>query len=319
MNIKRMIKQGQFQFEKNKGLIFTVLAGAFEVAAIVAMAKQAPKAEKVLIPANKKIETLKNDMKDAEKVANNLVYPEDNKKEIRKIQTKTFVQLAKIYALPVIFTGLSLTFMGGSYKVMRDKEIALGAAYVTLDNAYKAYRNRVKEKFGEETENEIFRDIHEKKVTKRITNPETGEVTEIEETVKQANNGGAYELVFDAASRLFSRDGRTNYETLTDKERELTHILRMQGYLYLDTVIEILGIPKSTVDKDILKAARVVGWIDEPNKNGTPKKILLGVNDYYEHANECGQELFNREENTVILCPNVDGPIASIYTNYVKD
>lgn len=317
MDIKRFINQGKFQFEKNKGLIFTVLAGAFEVAAIVAMAKQAPKAEKILIPANKKIQGLKNDMKDAEKVANNLVYPENNKKEIRKIQGKTFVQLAKVYALPVIFTGLSLTFMGGSYKVMRDKEIALGAAYVTLDNAYKAYRNRVKEKFGEEAEQEILKDVREKKSIKRVEDKATGEVTDIEETVK--SYPGAYELIFDAASVLFSRDGRTNYETLCFKEKELTQILRRQGYLYLDTVIEILGIPKSTIDKDLLKAARVVGWLDEEDENGNPKKVLLGINDYWGHANATGQELSNREENTVILIPNVDGVIASVYADHVKD
>lgn len=319
MDIKKMFKQGQFQFEKNKGLIFTVLAGTFEVAAIVAMAKQAPKAEKVLIPANKKIEFLKNEMKDDEKVANKLVYPEDNKKEIRKIQTKTFVQLAKIYALPVIFTGLSLTFMGGSYKVMRDKEIALGAAYVTLDNAYKAYRDRVKEKFGEETETEIFRDIREKKVKVSSENDATGEVTELEKMAKTANTGDAYELQFDAASVLFSRNGRTNYETLSQKEKELTRILRSEGYLFLDTVIEILGIPRTTINKDILQAARVVGWIDAPDADGNPKKVLLGINDYYGHPNSIGQELFDCCENTVWLCPNVDGPIGTIYPQYVKN
>lgn len=319
MNIRRIIKKGQFQFEKNKGLIFTILAGTFEVAAIVAMAKQAPKAEKVLAPANKRIEELKNEIKDTEKVDNNLVYPENNKKEIRSIQKKTFVKLAKIYAIPVIFTGLSLTFMGGSYKVMRDKEIAIGAAYVTLDNAYKAYRNRVKEKFGEETENEIFRDIREGKVARKVEDSATGEIKEIEELAKTSFTGGAYELMFDGASILFSRDGRTNYETLSQKERELTQMLRLDGYLFLSTVIDILGIPKGTIDKDILAASRVVGWIDEPDAEGRPKKVLLGINDYYGHANEIGKELFDREENTEWLCPNVDGPIATIYSDYAKD
>lgn len=319
MNIKKVFKQGQLQFEKNKGLIFTLLAAGFEVAAIFAMAKQAPKAEKVLAPANKEIEKLKTEMKDTEKVANNLVYPENNKKEIRKIQKDTFLKCAKIYALPVIFTGLSLTFMGGSYKVMRDKELALGAAYVTLDNAYKAYRNRVKEKFGEETENEIFRDIREKKIKKTVEDPTTGEIKEIEETVKGANSGDAYELIFDAASFLYSRDGRTNYETLSQKERELTTILRLNGYLFLDTAIEILGIPKTSISHDILTAARVVGWIDEPDEEGRPKKVLLGINDYFGHANSIGQDLYDRNEKDVWLCPNVDGPIASIYAKHAKD
>lgn len=319
MNIKRIIKQGQFKFEKNKGLIFTVLAGAFEVAAIIAMAKQAPKAEKILIPANKKIEQLKVDNKDTEKIANRLVNVEDNKKEIRRIQTKTFIDLAKIYALPVIFTGASLAFMGGSYKVMRDKELALGAAYVALDNAYKAYRNRVKEEFGEDAEERLFKDIRNKKVKRQIEDPLTGEIKEVEETIKTTGGTGAYDIIFDAASILFSRNGRTNYETLTQKERELTNILRQQGYLFGDTIVEILGIPKSTLGYDTLRALRVIGYIDEPDEQGRPKKVLLGINDYNGHPNEIGQELFDGAENTVYLTPNFDGVIAIDYAKHVKD
>ena len=319
MDFKRLIKQGQFKFEKNKGLIFTLLAGAFEVVAIVAMAKQAPKAEKVLAPANKKIEKLKLEMKDAEKVANHQVYVEDNKKQIRKIQTKTFIDLAKIYALPTIFAGLSLTFMGGSYKVMRDKEIALGAAYVTLDNAYKAYRNRVKEEIGDEAENKLFKDIREKKIKRKVEDPLTGEIKEIEETVKVNGGTGAYDIMFDACSALFSRNGRVNYETLCDKEEELTRILHMDGYLFGDTVVEILGIPKSTLSHDLLSALRVIGWTDAPDEQGRPKRVLLGIRDYYKHATDVGQELFEGAENTVWLTPNFDGVILVDYAKHAKN
>lgn len=319
MNIRRLIKQGQFKFEQNKGLIFTILAGTFEVAAIIAMAKQAPKAEKILAPANKKIEVLKADMNDEEKVANHQVYVEDNKKAIRKIQTKTFIDLAKVYALPIIFTGLSLTFMGGSYKVMRDRELALGAAYVTLDNAYKAYRNRVKEKFGEEAENELFKDIREKKITRKVENPETGELEEIEETIKTAGGSGDLDIMFDATSLLFSKNGKVNYETLTQKERELTRILRTDGVLWADTVLDILGIPRYTLGEDVQKALRIMGWLDTPNPDGSPKKVLLGINDYNGHPTEVGNDLLNSYENSAWLTPNFDGIIIHDFTKHVKN
>lgn len=319
MNITKIFKQGQFMFKQNKGLIFTLLAAGLEVAAVIAMAKQAPKAEKILIPVNKKIEKLKNDNKDTEKIANKLVNVEDNKKEIRKLQIQTFGKLAKVYALPVIFAGVSLAFMGGSYKVMKDRELALGAAYVALDNAYKAYRTRVKEEVGEETENKLFRDIRDKKVTRKVEDPVTGEIKEVEDTVKAAGGTGAYEFIFDAAAHLFSRNGRVNYETLSNKERELTQILRSQGYIYGDTIIEILGIPKFTLGKDLLKALRVIGIIDGVDEYGRPKKVLLGINDYDGHPNEIGQELFEGAENTVWLSPNFDGVIVNDYVNHIRD
>lgn len=324
MSFKTIIKKGQFQFEKNKGLIFTILSAGFEIAAIVAMAKQAPKAEKVLVPSNKKITKLKEEMKDTEAIANKLVNVNDHKKEIKKIQRATFKSLVKIYSVPVIFTGLSLTFMGTSYKVMRDKQIAIGAAYITLENAFKSYRNRVKEKVGQEIENEIYRDIRDVKITRQIEDPETGELKNIEETIKRSYSGGPYELWFDAASVLFSRSGRTNYETLMIKWEEANNLLKMNGYLFLFDVIDILQIPKSTISKDLLIVSKSVGWIYDEFDSSKQNWIDFGICNQDRTANEIGKELLDNIENTVLLSFNPDGNIlldkaGNSFVDYIKD
>ena len=84
MNVKSIVKKGQFQFDKHKGLIYTLVAAGLEIGAVVLTAIQAPKAHNALVPANKKIAKLKEEMNDDEAIANNLVCVEDNKKEIRK-------------------------------------------------------------------------------------------------------------------------------------------------------------------------------------------------------------------------------------------
>ena len=305
MNFKSLINKGKFKFEQNKGLVYTILAGAFEIGAVVAMAKQAPKAEKILIPANKKIEKLKKDMNDPELVDNHLVYVDDNKKEIRKIQRETFVKLVKTYSVPAICVGLSLTFMGGSYKVMRDKQIALGAAYVTLDNAYKTYRDRVKAKFGAEAENDIFRDVKEEVVKRQIVDDKTGEITEIEETVKRAHSGGAYELFFDAASLLWTKDGSANYERLMDVQKQANITLRAQGYIFLYDVIKMLDLPESTINKDLLIASRHLGWIYNPYDENRSCCVLLGISDEVGHMNAVGKSLFNNDG--IIDIPDKNG------------
>lgn len=310
MNFKSYINKGKFAFEKNKGLIFTLLSAGFEIAAVVVMAKQAPKAEKVLVPANKKVAKLKEELNNNELIMNNQVYPEEHKKEIRKIQRQTAISLVKIYALPVIFTGASLAFMGGSYKIMKDKEIALGAAYVTLDNAFKSYRGRVKEKFGEEVENGIFRDARDEKVTKQIIDKK-GNIKEVEEVVNKTHGGGAWEIFFDATSSLYAKDGRANYETLLARRAILQQKLESDGYLFLSDVFDELMLDKTVIDKDLLKASRVVGWIFDPKDPNKSNWVDFGISNRRGEYNEVGRDLFDKIESCCWLSFNPDGVIVT--------
>lgn len=311
MNFKGLIKKGQFQFDKHKGLIFTILSAGFEVAAVIFMAKQAPKAEKVLVPANKKIDKLKEELNNQEAIDNHLIDPAEHKQEIKKIQVDTFKQLSKIYAKPVIFTGLSLTFMGFGYKSMRDKQIGLTAAYVTLENAFKQYRNRVADAVGKNAENDIFRNMKTKTITKCIEDPTTGEMKEIEENIKQAGSGGVWELWFDASSPLWAKNGRINFETLMARQKEANIMLKSQGYLFLYDVIDALDIPKSTISKDLLAASRVIGWIYDPYDETKASWVSFGISDESGHYNEAGEALFNNDEKDIMLSFNCDGNIVS--------
>ena len=324
MNIKGTAKKCQFKFQQNKGLIFTLVSAGCEIAAVALMAKQAPKAEKILIPANKKLEMLKSEMNNTEMVAKGEVIPAEHKKEMRRIQRKTFAELAKVYSLPIIFTGASLTFMGGSYKVMKDKQIAIGAAYATIDNAFKSYRRRVKEKYGDDVENALFRDIKETKKTKEEINPVTGDLEKTDEIIKKANAGGGYEIMFDASSILWSKSGRTNYETLMQLQKQANISLKVNGYLFLSDVIDMLELPKTTINPDLLAASKVVGWIYDPYDTSLQSWISFGISDENGHPNEIGNELFNNEERDVLLSFNVDGNILNgtngkSFTKYVKD
>lgn len=324
MNFKNVVNNCKLTVMRNKGLILTVSSAAFEIGALIAMAKQAPKAEKVLIPANKKIAKLREELNDTEAIANHRVYPEDNKREIRKIQLDTFKKLTKIYAIPVILAGASLATMGGSYKVMRDKELALGAAYVTIDNAFKAYRNRVKEAIGEEKENLIFRDVKKIPVKKTIVDENTGEVKEVEEVIEKATSGGGYEVAFDAASLLWSDNGRTNYETLAEVENKANMILKTEHVLFLYDVFQMLDLPKSIINKDILAASRCVGWIYDPYDPNRSSWVSFGIRTKDGHCLDTAKPLFDNIEKDIILSFNPDGNIITSkhgkpFTYYVKD
>lgn len=304
---KAVIKATQFVI-KHKGLIMTVAAGLFEVGAVVTTAKQTIKAEKVLAPANEKITKIKSDMENTELILNNKVNIEESKKEIRKIQRDTFISLAKIYAVPSIMTMLSLTCIGGSYKVMRDKQIALAGAYMTLDKSFKAYRDRVKQRFGEDAEKDVYENAHYEHKTQ--VNPETGEVEELDELVRKVGDGGTYNLVYDASCGTWSRNGRTNWNTLMTIQKQLNLDLERKGFVFLSDVIDALGMNLGTIDKDLLAASRVVGWVWDPFDSERKSVILLGISDEYNRPNEVGNDLFNNFEKDAILTLNPDGIIA---------
>lgn len=322
--IKPFIKKAQFNFEQNKGLYFTLLSAGLEIGALILMARQAPKAEKVLIPTNKKINKLKEELNDSEKINNKLIYPEEHKKEIRKIQRKTLIEIAKIYSGPAILAGLSLTFMGTSYKVMKDKQIALGAAYVTLENAFKAYRNRVKEHLGENEENIIYKDIRDAEIKKEVVDPETGEIKEVLENIKKAHTGGPWEIFFDAASPIWHKNGRTNYETLMNLQTQANITLRSEHYIFLYDIFKMLEIPESCINKDLLAASRVIGWIYDPYDASRSSWVSFGISDEMGNYNETGKTLFDNDEKDVMLSFNPDGNIVldglntKSFTYYVK-
>ena len=69
--------------------------------------------------------------------------------------TQTGIKLVKLYAPSAILGTLSITSMLASNNILRKRNVALAAAYATIDKGYKEYRNRVVERFGEAVDQEL--------------------------------------------------------------------------------------------------------------------------------------------------------------------
>ena len=80
---------------------------------------------------------------------------EDTKKDLTTAYIQTGVKYAKLYAPAVILGAASITCIVASHRVLKKRNIALAAAYTTLDKSFKDYRGRVMERFGEQVEKEI--------------------------------------------------------------------------------------------------------------------------------------------------------------------
>ena len=91
---------------------------------------------------------------------------EDTKKDLTTAYIQTGVKYVKLYAPAVILGAASITCIVASHRVLKKRNIALAAAYTTLDKSFKDYRGRVMERFGEQVEKEIRYNIKAKEIKK---------------------------------------------------------------------------------------------------------------------------------------------------------
>ena len=229
---------------------------------------------------------------------------EDSKKDLTIVYTRTGVQLAKLYGPSIALGVLSITSILASNNILRKRNVALAAAYTTIDKGFKAYRNRVVERFGEELDKELKFNLKAKEVEETVID-EKGKEKTVKKTVMVANGKDQYSpyaKCYDDACAGWQKDAEHNLWFLKQQQNWANEKLKANGYLFLNDVYEMLGIPKT-------KAGQVVGWIyDEKNPNGD-NYVDFGIYDLYKEG--C-RDFVNGYERTIWLDFNVDGNILDL-------
>ena len=237
---------------------------------------------------------------------------EDAKKDLTLVYVQTGLKIAKLYGPAVIVGGLSITSILTSHKILKTRNLALAAAYTTIDNTFKEYRGRVVERFGEAIDRELRYNIVAKEVDV-ITTDENGE-EKVEKRVvnygKESEYGG-YARYFEQYSRdengklvpnpNWQSNNEYNLMFLKCQERYANDILQARGRLFLNEVYRMLGIPES-------QEGQIVGWIyDEANPIG---------DNYVDFGLFKDQLTFSDfvygNDNGILLDFNVDGNIWSL-------
>ena len=228
---------------------------------------------------------------------------EDSKKDTAIIYTQTAVKLVKLYGPAVILGTLSITAMLTSNKILRKRNIALAAAYTTVDKAFKDYRGRVVERFGEELDRELKYNLKEKEIEEVVTD-ENGEETSVKKTVKAMNPNdiSEYARFFDESCSSWNKSQFHNQMFLKQQQNYANDLLKAQGYLFLNDVYKMLGM-------DVAPYGQVVGWIyDEKNPVGD-NFVDFGL---YDLNDETKRLFINGRERTILLDFNVDGNILDL-------
>lgn len=211
--------------------------------------------------------------------------------DLVRAQAQAVGDVAKLYA-PALFLGAaSIGCIVGGHGILQKRNVALVAAYKTLETGYAKYRERVAEELGIEKDRDIHLGIRDEKVK-----DENGK-TKTVKTLVDPNGRSVYARFFDELNPNWRPSAENNLYFLKAQQSYFNQTLQSRGHVFLNEVYDALGIERS-------QAGQMVGWV--LSKNGD-NYIDFGIYDVV--TNPMAREFVNGNEAAIILDFNVDGVV----------
>lgn len=279
-------------------------AGVIGVVASTIMAcKATTKLDSVLEESKENLEKIHNYVE--EKGYSEKYTEEDSRKDLTITYTQAGVKLVKLYAPAVALSMLSITAIVKGHIILRKRNIALAAAYTAIDKSFKGYRSRVIDRFGKELDRELKYNLRVKEIEEKAIDKNGNEVTEkkVVEVVNPSDVGD-YAKIFTEGCMGWEDDPELTMMFLKQQQCYANDKLRDQGYLFLNQVYDMLGIPRT-------KAGQIVGWIYDKEGNAVGDNYVdFGI---YNVAIEANRDFVNGYGSSLLLDFNVDGDILDLF------
>lgn len=176
-----------------------------------------------------------------------------------KVYSRAGLDLTKVYAIPVVLWSGGAVLVFGGHRMMMRRNATLALAYTGLMKAFDAYRERVVQHYGSETDQAMMSGY----ITKEIVDPETGEKSIVSTRNWDGEVTDPYNRIFEqGATSAWEPDLGVNKMFIANQQRFAQQLLNRRGYLWLSEVYECLGFPENDI-------SRVVGWKVRKNPDGT--------------------------------------------------
>ena len=192
--------------------------------------------------------------------------------------------------------------MFASHYILRKRNIALAAAYATIDKGFKEYRKRVIDRFGERIDYELKHNIKAEEIETTVVNEDGTETTakSVQDVIQgPSDQYSEFARMFDVGNPNWTKNAELNLVFLRQQERFANEKLRSQGFLFLNDIYDMLGIPKT-------KAGQIVGWVYDPKDQNSDSYVDFGIYNVYSQP---AADFVNGYERSIILDFNVDGNI----------
>lgn len=295
--LSRTFYKAKFGLKKHSPEILVVTGVIGVVASAVLACKATTKLDGIMSEAKKEINIINKCIEHPEQVPGEYT-KEDGKKDLRIVYAQTGLKLAKIYAPSIVLGAASITCILAGNNILHKRNVALAAAYTTVDNSFKDYRKRVVERFGEDLDKELKYNIKKMEVEEKVVD-EKGKEKTIKKTVDIIDEPSEYAVFYDVGCNGWQKDAEHNKWFLMQQQVYANQKLKAQGYLFLNDVYDMLGVP-------LTKAGHVVGWIYDEKNPERDNYVDFGIFDASKPRNI---DFVNGYERTILLDFNVDGPI----------
>jgi len=296
-SVKSSIGKMGFKLKKHSPEILIVAGVVGTVVSTVMACKATTKVSEIL-------ENTKSDIKSIHDCQSNTALAEqytekDAKKDLTIVYAQTGLKFVKLYAPAVALGVLSISSMLISNNILRKRNMALAAAYATVNKSFKEYRENVVNRFGGQVDKELKYNLKAKKVGGTEIDPETGKEKKITKTINVTNGLSDYACVFDKSSSYWDDVMDYNAMFLKAQQSHANNKLKANGYLFLNDVLDGLDIPRT-------KAGQIVGWVYDPKNPNGDNFVDFGMFETYI------EDGYGELEPVVVLDFNVDGNVLDL-------
>ena len=227
----------------------------------------------------------------------------DYKKDTTIVYAQTAGKFLKLYGPSIALGVASIACILAGHNITKKRNAALTAAYATVSTSFKEYRKRVVDRFGKELDKELKYNIKSKEVEETVTDKKGKEKT-VKKTVDvidvdDPNEYSEYARFFEPGSEGWEDDAEYRLTFLKLQQNQANELLRSKGYLFLNEVYDMLGIPRT-------KAGQIVGWVYDETNPESDNFVDFGIWDVTKPK---ARDFVNGYEQAILLDFNVDGNI----------
>ena len=290
------VHKALFKVKKHSTEILITAGVIGTVASAVMACKATTKLSDILEDSKEQINQVHNFLED-DRIPEIKYSKEDGNKDLAIIYAQTGIKLVKLYAPAVALGALSITGIVASNSILRKRNIALAAAYTTVDKTFNRYRNNVIDRFGEKIDKELRYGIKAREIEEIVVDDDGNEKT-VKKTVEAADPVSLYSdyaKIYDAGCNGWTKDAEFNLMFLRHTQAQANDILKRRGYLFLNEVYDMLGFQRT-------KAGQVMGWIYDEDDPIGDNFVDFGI---YNTDIEKARDFVNGIERVIILDFNV--------------
>lgn len=233
------------------------------------------------------------------------------KQDIRNARKDCAIDCVKTYKKTGMKVAVAFALEVAGVVIIKRQLRNTAAALATTAASFAGYRANVREDLGDEKDYEYLHNIKTRKVEKTEVDPETGEEKKVEEEVKVVEETGGDPQIpgysrwarwFDENSPEWEKSPEYNLSFLKAREAEANMRLKRDGYLFLNDVYDMIGVPRTY-------EGQIVGWEYKKNNPVGDNMVDFGINS----VNKACRNFVNGYEPRIILDFNIDGDILNSF------